>query len=135
MAADDIHWQPIAAAAATLSDSAAPERSGIVASTSHPASTSGGSPSRSAPRQSVAAPRSVSNPRPPWATRAARGAGVSPNSARSGGRPKIEPMLARTAFGEKGSAQPGPSTTGPPRRASAVRRMVPTLPGSPTPCR
>ena len=32
--------------------------------------------------------------------------------ARSGGWAKSEPMLARTAFGENGSAQSGPSTTG-----------------------
>ena len=50
-----------------------------------------------------------SSPSPPWATRATRGAGVSSTSARAGGWAKIEPMLARTAFGEKGSAQPGPS--------------------------
>ena len=36
-----------------------------------------------------------------------------PRSARAGGRAKIEPMLARTAFGENGSAQSGPSATGP----------------------
>ncbi len=44
-------------------------------------------------------------------------------------------MLARTAFGEYGSALPAPSTTRAPVRAPAVRTIVPTLPGSPTPCR
>src|SRR3954451_23247029 len=44
-------------------------------------------------------------------------------------------MLARTALGEYGSAQPGPSTTGPSANACAERMIVPTLPGSPTPCR
>ena len=53
-------------------------------------------------------PSRASRPAPPWATSATRGAGVSPSSARSGGRAKIEPMLARTAFGENGSAQSGP---------------------------
>ena len=135
MARDDIRSQAMAAAAATLSDSAPPGRSGIVTSASHSASTSAGRPSRSAPRQSVAAPSSASSPSPPWATSAARGAGVSSTPARARGWAKIEPMLARTAFGEKGSAQPGPSTTVPPIRASAVRTIAPTLPGSPTPCR
>ena len=44
----------------------------------------------------------------------------SSSVARAGGRAKIEPMLARTALGEYGSAQPGPSTTGP--SAERVRR-------------
>ena len=55
--------------------------------------------------------------------------------ARAGGRANSEPMLARTAFGENGSAQPGPSTTGPSASAWADRMTAPTLPGSPTPCR
>jgi hypothetical protein len=53
----------------------------------------------------------------------------------TGGREKIDPMLARAAFGENGSAQSGPRTTELPIRASSVRTIVPTLPGSPTPCR
>ena len=61
--------------------------------------------------------------------------GVASIPARAGGWAKIAPMLARTAFGEKGSAQPGPSTTEPPSSACAVRTIAPTLPGSPTPCR
>ena len=48
---------------------------------------------------------------------------------------KIAPMLARTAFGEYGSAQPGPSATHEAPKACAERSDVPTLPGSPTPCR
>ncbi len=40
-------------------------------------------------------------------------------------------MLARTAFGECGSAQCGPSATHEAPNASAERRIVPTLPGSP----
>ncbi len=56
MASDDIRSHAMAAAAATLSDSAPPRRSGIVTSASQCASTSAGSPSRSAPRQSVARP-------------------------------------------------------------------------------
>lgn len=39
-------------------------------------------------------------------------------------------MLERTAIAENGSALPGPSTTVPPIRTSAVRIIVPTLPGS-----
>ncbi len=48
---------------------------------------------------------------------------------------KIAPMLARTAFGPWGSAQPGPSATQEAPNAWAERSTVPTLPGSPTPCR
>ncbi len=44
-------------------------------------------------------------------------------------------MLARTALGECGSAQPGPSATQEAPNASAERSTVPTLPGSPTRCR
>jgi len=44
-------------------------------------------------------------------------------------------MLARTAFGPKGSAQPGPSATDPAPKASAERSTAPTFPGSPTPHR
>ena len=53
--------------------------------------------------------------------------------ARAGGA-NTEPMLARTAFGENGSAQPGRgSPARPPGRGPAHDR--PTLPGSSTPCR
>ena len=48
---------------------------------------------------------------------------------------KIAPMLARTAFGLNGSALPGPNATALAPNAWALRRTVPTLPGSPTPCR
>ena len=41
----------------------------------------------------------------------------------------------RTARGDHGSAQSGPSTTVPPTSAWAVRMTVPTLPGSETPWR
>ena len=44
-------------------------------------------------------------------------------------------MLARTAFGEYGSAQPAPSATHEAANASAERSTAPTLPGSDTPCR
>ena len=43
------------------------------------------------------------------------------------------PMVARTPLGEKGSAQPGPSTTPAKPAASQVRMMVPQWPGSCTP--
>ena len=55
--------------------------------------------------------------------------------ARAGGRSKIDPIDARTAFGEYGSAQPGPSTTVASASACAERMIVPTLPGSSTPWR
>ena len=45
------------------------------------------------------------------------------------GTRQIDPALARSAFGEVGSAQPGDSATAAPN-ASAVRISVPTLPGS-----
>ena len=48
---------------------------------------------------------------------------------------KTAPMLARTALGPNGSALPGPRTTLAAPNASADRRIAPTLPGSPTPCR
>ena len=51
------------------------------------------------------------------------------------GTPKTAPMLARTALGLKGSALPGPSATQLAPKAAAERSTVPTLPGSPTPCR
>ncbi len=58
MASDDSRSQAMAATAATLSDSAAPSRRGIVSREPHWESTSSGRPSRSAPRHSVAAPSS-----------------------------------------------------------------------------
>lgn len=55
---------------------------------------------------------------------------TSVKSATTGGHVKIDPALARTAFGENGSADPGPSTTRPPESASTARMTVPTFPGS-----
>ena len=105
-------------------------------------------PRRTAPAQdSAAAPRAPPRGRRwprPSRPRAARRRGrpappaarASPSSsARASGWVKTAPMLARTALGPNGSAQPGPSTTVPPTSAAAVRTMVPTLPGSETPCR
>src|SRR5262249_18548900 len=125
--------QTIAAVAATLSDSAPRARSGIVIRASQRARTSSGSPSRSEPRQIVAASPRSARVAPPGATIGVRGAGVASIAALAGGRAKIDPMLARTAFGEKGSAQSGPRTTVPSISAWAVRTIAPTLPGSPTP--
>ena len=99
---------------------------------------SAGSPPRSAPRQSTTRRRQldVAQRRARRARRARPGGPASSsNAARAGGRAKIEPMRARTAFGEYGSAQPGPRTTGPSASACAERMIVPTLPGSSTPCR
>ena len=136
MAGDDIRSHAIAAAAATLSDSAPPGRSGIVTSTSQRSQHLGRQPlalgaeadGRGA-GQRLETLAAVGDERRPRRRRLARS---RPSPAR---RAKIEPMLARTAFGEKGSAQSGPSATEPPSRASAVRTIAPTLPGSPTPCR
>src|SRR5215212_2934115 len=133
-AADDIPCRAIAAAAATLSDSAASSRTGIVQWLSQAPITRSGRPSRSAPRHSVTGAAVAVGASPPWAISAIRGCGVSPTSARARPMPKIEPMLARTAFGECGSAQPGPIATVPSTRACAERITAPTLPGSPSPC-
>ena len=61
--------------------------------------------------RAVEAPRRRGRPARPAAP------ACSPTPARASGWAKIEPMLARTAFGENGSAQPGPSTTVPSSRA------------------
>ena len=67
---------------------------------------------------------------------ATRSPGSSPMSlTRASATVKIAPMLARTALGPCGSAQPGPSATHDAPKASAERSTVPTLPGSPTPYR
>ena len=52
---------------------------------------------------------------------------VASSVARAGGRAKIEPIDARTAFGEYGSAQPGPSTTVASASACAERMIVPDV--------
>ena len=111
MAGDDIRSQAIAAAAATLSDSAPPraqrDRQPRVAALEHLG--------REALALGAEAERSAAPVEPPRAARRRgrpgprRGAGVASIPARAGGWAKIEPMLARTAFGENGSAQPGPS--------------------------
>ena len=72
---------------------------------------------------------------PPWATSATRGCGVPSTEARSSGCAKTEPIAARTALGENGSAQSGPRTTVPSTSACAERITAPTLAGSPTACR
>ena len=118
MASDDIRSAAIAAAAATLSDSAPPARSGIVdldlAGGEHlggQALALGAEAERRRARQRLQAVAAVGDQRRPAAPASPR-----PRPAPAAGA-KIEPMLARTAFGEKGSAQPGPSTTVPSSRA------------------
>ncbi len=115
---------------ATLSDS---DRTAILTLS---ASSSAGSPARSAPRQSTTGASSSTSRRAcaPCALRASRLALRSASSARAGGRANSDPMLARTACGENGSAQPGPRITGPSARACAERMIVPMLPGSLTAC-
>ena len=54
-------------------------------------------------------------------------------SVRAKGTRKAEPMAERNTLGDMGSAQPAPSSTPPKPAASAVRQMVPALPGSCTP--
>ena len=53
------------------------------------------------------------------------------SSKPASGTRKTAPAEARSAFGPVGSAQPGESATEAPN-ASAARRIVPRLPGSPT---
>jgi hypothetical protein len=92
-----------------------------------------GRPVRSAPTTSVPCPgpRSAS---PPWATSATRGAGSCLTLAtRATGTAKIAPIDARTALGPKGSAVSGPIATQLAPNAAALRKTVPTLPGSCTP--
>ena len=108
---------------------------------SHAATTCAGRPSRSAPTSSVSAPRGSSArsaqrlARRRRAARRARPAAPPTSLHAREATEKIAPMLARTAFGECGSAQRGPSATHEAPKACAERRIVPTLPGSPTPCR
>ncbi len=71
---------------------------------------------RRARRRSSSVAGAASGPARPPASACASSAIVSPGSsatvaARATGTWKIAPMLARTAFGPYGSAQPGPSTT------------------------
>ena len=46
------------------------------------------------------------------------------------GRRNTAPIVERTTLGENGSAQPSHNTTAPSANASAVRKIVPRLPGS-----
>ena len=122
------------AATAALSDSLA---IGMWAVRSHAATTSAGRPSRSAPTTSVtgwsSGPASGS---PAPAASATRVPGSSAGSAiLATSSAKIAPIDARTALGPYGSAQSGPSATLAAPKASAERRIVPTLPGSRTPQR
>ena len=104
-AADDIRPRAIAAAAATLSDSAGPA-TGL----RRAAGSSSAARSRRAPRRAVplAQRRGRGSARPGLAPgarrrgRASRSAASASRAtpARAIGRAKIEPMLARTAFGE-----------------------------------
>src|SRR5581483_6418833 len=104
-------YSATAPAAATFSDSAA---TGIVASTSR--GTAAGSPVRSPPSRKVTGPRRSSAPSgaPPCATSATRFSHRVTMVTRwdeeeeSRGTRQIEPADARSAFGEVGSAQPGP---------------------------
>ena len=118
------------AAMATLSESGPPvaqrdaRRCGAPARAARP-----GSPSRSAPRQTHERRAAVQaldlGERALRRARRARAAcrGARRGAPRPGGRAKTEPMLARTALGENGSAQPGPSSTGPSQSAWAERRI------------
>ena len=109
------------AAIATLSDSwphLAHAASASVGLAARP-----GSPSRSAPRQRTTGGPSSASREAALAVRVERERApgqLVERRARAGGRANSEPMLARTAFGENGSAQPGPRTTGPSRQR--VRR-------------
>jgi len=123
------------AAIAAFSDS---EAIGIRATRSQAASTSGGRPSRSAPTSSVSPPaRASAATTRSGSSAAALSAIRSPGSRRTSSTlasvtAKIAPMLARTAFGEWGSAQPGPSATEEAANACAARSPMPS-PSPPLP--
>jgi hypothetical protein len=91
---------------ATLSDSGPSGLVGILAVASAASSTFFGRPSRSPPRQTVSwsSRPSVVSASPRAVAARPSSASVRPGScskdARAGGRAKIDPMLARTAFGE-----------------------------------
>ncbi len=113
---------------------------GMYATRSQAATSSTGRPSRSAPTSSVTGPSA--GPRSGWAgglgsgTSAMRSGGSSAiDPARASATWKIAPMLARTALGDHGSAQRGPSATLEAPNAWAARSTAPTLPGSESACR
>ena len=115
---------------------------GICAVASAAACTSAGSPSRSAPTSRVSAspgapsPSCASaGPSPATSATVRPGSSAGERGARASATVKTAPMLARTALGPNGSAQPGPRTTDAAPKACAERSTAPTLPGSPTPYR
>src|SRR3954454_2140401 len=125
-------YRATVAAIAALSDSLA---IGMCATRSQAARMSPGRPARSAPIRSVAgSSNGPASGAPARAARPMRVPGSPPGSlTRATGTAKIAPIDARTALGENGSAQPGPSATLAALNASAARSTVPTLPGSRTP--
>src|SRR5436309_9500507 len=135
-------YRATVAAMAAFSDCTA---TGIVAARSQRSTTARGRPSRSAPTSRVRAAGGSASSLPRRAASAGACAPVSSatrspgsssmSTARAIDTAKIEPMLARTALGEWGSAQPGPNATHEAPKACAERSTVPTLPGSPTPCK
>ena len=103
--------------------SATRARSGCARRGRRPRRPPSGSPSRSAPTSSVPSPAAGAAQRlaAARATSAIRVAGqlVDDVATRASGTAKIAPMLARTAFGQYGSAQSGPSATQEAPKASA----------------
>ena len=83
-----------------------------------------GAETERSPARGRPGPRRRARPAPPAAP------GFRSIAPRATGWLKIEPMLARTACPEYGSAQPGPSTTTASTSASVVRMIAPTLRGS-----
>ena len=118
--------------------SATPRRSGCGRPRRRPRATSSGRPvalgaDQQRARAAARAARSPPRARPERDPR--RRAARRRDRTRATGTEKIAPIEARTALGENGSAQPGPSATLAAPKASAPRRTVPTLPGSRTPHR
>ena len=100
---------------------------------SHAATTSAGSPSRSAPRTKVARSSRSSSASGVPAARPARSAGRELSSKRPSGTRKTAPAEARSALGPVGSAQPRRECDeGRPESVRQPAVVVPTLPGSPT---
>ncbi len=129
MAGDDIRWAAIAAAAATLSDSAPAGASGIVTCDSHSASTSSGRPSRSAPRQSVRGARErLESPPRGRPARPAAPASPPPRPSPAAGR-RSSPCSPAPPSARRGRRSRARATTVPPSSASAVRTIVADVAG------
>ncbi len=112
-AGDDIRCRTIAAAAATFSDSA-PERIGIVTLRWQRSTTSGGSPSRSEPRQTVKGARRLPRRLAPVREQRQRAAPECRRRSRAPAAPRTpSPCLRGRPWERTGRRSRGPRTTVP----------------------